>query len=532
MKNAPLNTAGAVDLNRRRFLQFAGLGVAAVTTAGLVAACGSDDAGTSGTLGPTGEPQRGGTLRIGSSGGGTTDTLDPQAWGTVPDQLRIQQLFDPLVWTGANGVPELVLAKEITPNSDGTEWTISIVPGVIMHNGAPFTAADVLFSFQRIVDKELPGAGLLGPIDLKSSSVVDDTTLRVKFSKPFGILVENLSYPFFYMVPRGFDPKRPIGTGPFKYKSFTPGVESTFVRNENYWKSGLPYLDAIVTRNIDDESSQVSALQAGQVDVINALSVGSINALKNGGYVVNTLKSGNWAPFYMDCAAEPFSDPRVREAFRLIPNRPQMLDQVFGGYGMVGNDVFSPFDPDFPKDLPQRVQDLDKAKSLLKAAGHQDLSIKLYTTPASAGEVNMAQVFATQAKGAGVKVDIQQSPVGTYYSEYFMKVPFGMDYGVGQTFLGYASQLMLGNRSYYNSAHFDDPEYNKLYDLASSSTDAARRKQLIGEMARIDHQRGGFIVPIFAPVIEAYSSKVGGCTEFITGVSPNNANFKSMWLAK
>lgn len=529
MPISPLITASNGDLSRRKLLQYGSLGLAVVATTGLLSACSSGS--VSQATGPSGEPQRGGTLRIGTSGGGTTDTLDPQAWGTVPDQLRIQQLFDPLVWMSADGKPELVLAEAVTPNADGTEWTITIVDGVTAHNGAPFTAEDVLFSLQRIIDNSLPGAGLLGPIDIKSSVAVDNTTVKLRFSKPFGILYENLSYPFFYMVPRGFDPQHPIGTGPFKYQSFTPGVESTFIRNENYWQSGLPYLDAIVTQNINDESSQVSALQAGQVEVINALSAGSINTLRSGGFVVNTLKSGNWVPFAMDCSTEPFSDPRVRQAFRLIPNRQQMLDQVFGGYGMVGNDVFSPFDPDFPTNLPQREQDLDQAKSLLKAAGHSDLNVTLYTTPAAAGEISMAQVFSTQAAAAGVKVNLQQHPVGTYYSEYFMKVPFGMDYGVSQSFLGYASQLMLGNQSYYNSSHFDDSEYNRLYEEAASSTDAALRKQLIGELAHIDHERGGFIVPIFSPVIEAYSSKVGGFQEFITGVSPNNADFKTMWLA-
>lgn len=530
MKIEPLNTVGAIDLNRRKFITVTSLGVAVVATAGVLSSCSSADGSSQSAAGPTGEAQQGGTLRIGSSGGGTTDTLDPQAWGTVPDQLRVQQLFDPLVWTSASGVPELVLATEVTPNADGTEWTITIVDGVTTHSGKPFTSNDVLYSFQRIMDNELPGAGLLGPIDLKSSSAVDKTTVKLVFSKPFGILLDNLSFPFFYMVPRGFDPLKPDGTGPFKFQSFTPGVESTFVRNENYWQSGLPHLNSIVTQNINDESSQVSALQAGQVDVINALSAGSIAALQTG-FVVKTYDSGNWVPFTMNCQSEPFSDPRVRQAFRLIPNRQQMLDQVFGGYGKIGNDVFSPYDPSFPADLQQREQDLDKAKSLLRSAGRSDLKIKLDTAPAAAGEVNMAQIFANHAKGAGITVEVNQHPVGAFYSDYFMKVPFGMDYGVSQSFLGYASQLMLGDRSYYNATHFDDPEYNQLYDQASASTDAALRKELIGQMATIDHDRGGNIVPVFSPVIEAYSPKVGGAKEFITGVSPNNADFKNMWLA-
>jgi peptide/nickel transport system substrate-binding protein len=208
-----------------------------------------------------------------------------------------------------------------------------------------------------------------------------------------------------------------------------------------------------------------------------------------------------------------------------------MLDQVFGGYGTIGNDVFSPYDPSFPTDLPQREQDLDQAKSLLKAAGYSDLSIKLTTAPAAAGEVNMAQVFATHAKDAGINVQLDQHPVGTFYTDYYMKVPFGMDYGTNQTFLNNASQLMIPDYSYYNATYFDNPEYTKLYYEAISTTDDAQRKELIGEMALIDHEAGGYIVPIFSPTIEAYSDKVGGIQDYITGVSPNNADFKNMWLA-
>lgn len=528
MNNAP-KPGAATDLSRRKFLQFTTYGLAVVTAGGALAACSTSETPSPG--GATGAPQKGGTLRVGSTGGGTTDTLDPQAWATVPDQLRVQQLFDPLVWAGASGAPELVLAKEITPNADGTEWTITIHDGVTTHSGKPFTSEDVIYSFQRTIDNELPGAFLLGPIDLKNSSAPDRTTARIKFSKPYGVFRELLSFPYFYMVPRGFDPKKPDGTGPFKFQSFTAGVESTFVRNENYWQSGLPYLDKIVVTNINDESSQVSGLQAGQVDVINALSASSVNVLKSAGFNVKVNDSGNWVPFTQHCGLEPFKDVRVRQAFRLIPDRQQMLDQVFGGYGKIGNDVFSPYDKGFPTDLAQREQDIAQAKSLLKAAGHEGLQVTLTTTPAAAGEVNMAQVFATQAKAAGVQVKIDQKQVGAFYTDSYLKAPFSMDYGVNQLFLANASQLMIGETSFYNANHFDDPEYNTLYGQAVATVDEAERNDLIARMARVDHERGAYIVPVFAPAIEAYSAKVGGIKDSITGVSPNNADFKNMWLA-
>jgi peptide/nickel transport system substrate-binding protein len=516
--------------NRRQFLKTSALGVTLAGVGGTLAACGSSSGSQPSASGSGGSPKHGGTLTLGSSGGGPSDTLDPQDWSNNTDQMRVNQLFDPLVWINNQGETELVLAESITPNANGTEWTITIHPGVVTHQGKPFTADDVLFSLQRIVINKFPESSIIGPVDFNNSKVVNSTTLLLRYSKPFGALVTMLSYPFFYMVPRGFNPKQPDGTGPFMYQSFTPGVQSTFVRNPHYWQHGLPYLDKIVTTDITTETTQVSALQSGQVDVINYLSAASVTALKGGGYTVHTNKSGGWVPFTQDCDAKPFSDVRVRQAFRLIPDRPQMLEQVFGGYGMIGNDVFSPYDPLFPHDLPQRHQDIPQAKALLKAAGYEGLTVTLYSCPADPGEVQMAEVFATQAKAAGVTVNITQQTVTTFYSKYYQKVPFAQDYGPSIPFLPNAGALMIGNAALFNACHFNNPQYNSLYNQAIATTNEATRANLVHEMAHIDYEQGAYIVPVFLPAIEAFNSKVGGIQPSVTGVMPGNADFKNFWM--
>lgn len=515
--------------DRRKFLKTGALGITLAGVGGSLAACGSSGSQTA-TGGASGKPKYGGTLTLGSIGGGPSDTLDPQDWSNNTDQMRICQLYDPLVTVNNQNQTELVLAESITPNANGTEWTIKIHPGVVTHQGKPFTADDVLFSLQRIVTNKFPAASIIGPVDFASSKVVNPTTLLLSYSKPFGALVTMLSYPFFYMVPRAFNPKQPDGTGPFKYQSFSPGVQSTFVRNPHYWQHGRPYLDKIVTTDIASETTQVSALQSGQVDVINYLSAASVTALRGGGLTVRVNKSGGWVPFTQECTVKPFSDVRVRQAFRLIPDRPQMLEQVFGGYGMIGNDVFSPYDPLYPHDLPQRHQDIPQAKALLKAAGYEDLAVTLYSCPADPGEVQMAEVFATQAKAAGVTVNITQQTVTTFYSKYYQKVPFAQDYGPSSPFLANAGTLMIGNAALFNACHYDNPTYNSLYQQAIATTDETTRANLVHEMAHIDYEQGAYIVPVFLPAIEAFSSRVGGIEPSVTGVMPGNADFKNFWI--
>ena len=142
------------QLGRRQFLWTAALGAAAVGLAGCAGGKGSQQ----GQAGPSGQPKPGGSLRLGAQGGASTDTLDGQNGLTNTDFNRIFQLYDQLVVLDAQGQPQNSLAKSITPNTDGTEWTIVIPDGVTTHQGKPFTADDVLFSFNRIVSTKFPGS--------------------------------------------------------------------------------------------------------------------------------------------------------------------------------------------------------------------------------------------------------------------------------------------------------------------------------------------------------------------------------------
>jgi peptide/nickel transport system substrate-binding protein len=516
------------QFGRRRFLLTAAAGVAAVGAGATLAGCGGQG-GPQGAPGPSGAPKSGGTLRLGGQGGAGTDTLDGQNAVTNTDWCRTFQLFDQLTVLDDKAQVQLSLAKSITPNNDGTEWTIVIPDGVTTHRGKPFTADDILFSFNRIMSQQLPGAASIGPIDLANSKVANPTTLVVKYSQPFAILPEVLSSGYMTVVPRDFDPRNPDGTGPFMYKSFTPGVSSTFLRNDHYWHQGLPHLDGIVTTNVADETSQVNALQSGQVDVINFLSQGSVAALQSGGMQVNISDTGGWGPFTMRTDQKPFDDVRVRQAFRLIVDRQEMLNQVFGGKGQLGNDAWGLYDKGYPKDLPQREQDIDQAKSLLKSAGADGVTVDLVTTPNAPGMVAAAQVFATQAKKAGVNINIVQQTPTDYFANSWLKSTFSQDYWQTGPYLFAAGQAYAPGAP-FNWCKFNDPEYNAVYDQAIRELDESKRNELIGQLVRIDHERGGYIIPYFFPVIDATSPNVGGVTESANGYSPGGDDFASFWL--
>lgn len=521
------------EFSRRQFLHGLAASGAAVVGSGLgLAACGSNGASSSTTTPPSKQgPKRGGTLRIGMTGGASSDSLDPQNVVTVPDHARAYQLFESLVTYDDEAHPKLLLAEEITPDSNATNWTVRVRPGVTFHNGKPLTAEDVRYSFARIMNPRapMPGAASLPGLDVAGIRILDKRTVRIPFKKPYSPFIEVLPNYYFFVVPVDFNPKQPIGTGPFKYKSFSPGVSSIFDRYGDYWQSGFPYVDELQISEFADETSQVNALVANNIDGAALLTAPSIAALTSAGKKHQVSHGGGIEPFTMRVNASPFNDVRVRQAMRYLVDREEMLKVVFNGLGTVGNDITSIWDPAYDRQLPQRKRDVKRAKSLLRAAGRENLTIDLVSAPLAVGTTSAAQVFAQQASAAGVHVRIQPTTTTVMYGPRYLHWVFAQDVWNYWPYLIMVSQALLPT-SPYNETNFDDSKYVRLYTEALATTDVGRRTELEHEMMRIDYEEGGFIIPYFIPVIDGYSPTLGGVTQSRTGLPFGNYAFFKTWL--
>ena len=403
-------------ITRRRLLENAAKGGLAVGAGGLIAACGSSgsSSSTAATTGSStaaaGTPKHGGTLRAGLTGGSSSDTADPNTIVNNTDYARAALLYESLVWLNADAQQYNRLAEEMTPNKDATVWTIRLRSGVTFHNGKDVTADDLIFSINRVINPKSPGeaANALSGINAAGMKKLDNLTISVPFAKPYSTFPESLANNItVYVLPVGFDPKNPIGTGPFKMCQFTPGQQTVLTRFENYWNAPLPYLNEIIMTDYSDETSQVNALLSGQVDVVNLLSQDTIGTVTGSGKKVVISDGGGWNPFTMRVDQAPFTDVRVRQAFRLAVDREAMLKTVFGGHGTLGNDIFGIWAPEYDHSIPQRAYDPEQAKSLLKAAGQENLAITLVTGDIAQGVINMAQVYAQQAAPAGINAKLQ-----------------------------------------------------------------------------------------------------------------------------
>ena len=279
-----------------------------------------------------------------------------------------------------------------------------------------------------------------------------------------------------------------------------------------------------------DATSQVNALLAGQADVVNLLSADVIAVVQSQGKKVLISDGGGWNPFTMRVDVAPFNDVRVRQAMRLIIDRPQMMEILFGGTGTLGNDVFGIWAPEYDHALPQRHQDIDQAKSLLKAAGHEGLTVQLVTSDIGQGTIQAAEVLAQQASAAGMNVNVSTITVNDFYGPGYLKWVFAQDYWYYNFYLPQVSLATLPTAP-FNETHFDNPAYDKLYQEAIATVDEAKRQELCFEMQRIDYTEGGLIIPFFPPVIDGYGANVHGLVPSKGGLSLNAYDFKRLWLS-
>ncbi len=516
-------------LSRRALLRAAVAGGVVLGLGGVLGACGSGSAPAA-TAAAGGTPTRGGTLRVGVAGGGAKDTLDAHRGGFNPDTARAMQLYDRLMRFTPDFVLEPELAESFEPNATADEWTLTLRRGVEFHDGRPLTADDVIFTINRIIDPADPkvGASGISYLDAAGMQKVDDRTVRLPLTVRNVGFAEQFAQYFMGIVPVGYDPAKPVGTGPFVYQSFTAGQQSVFTRNANYWRDGEPYVDEVVIIDFPDDTARVNALLGGQVDAISSLPTNQIPAIQaNSELSLLNSPTGAWLALAMRVDTPPFDDVRVRQAMRLLCDRPQVVAQAFSGQAIVGNDLYGRYDVAYATDLAQREQDIDEATSLLRQAGRSDLQAELVTASSFQGMVEGATVFAQNATDAGVDVRVSTVDGSTLYGDQWLSWPFAADYWVTRSYLSQAALSSLPS-SPWNETHWSDPDYVSLVEQAQGQPDEAKRTELLLAAQQLEYDQGGYIIPSFTNQVDAHSAKLVGFEESKTGTSLNNFTLRSV----
>lgn len=511
--------AGAAEnpgTTRSEFLRGALATGVAVGAGGLISACGggSSNKASVTTSTPAVKLRQGGTLTIGLGSGSTADTVGPWAAFSGADGARQYAIYDSLM-TVRGSIDQLEpvyrLAQEITPNKDGSEWTIRLKSGVEFHNGKTVDADDVIYTFNLIQDPKT-GSYVRAQylvFDMKGARKLDKLTVRIPTFSPTGIVPQIVSNGTVQcIVPVGFDIKHPVGAGPFKLVSFSPGQETVLERFPNYY-GDIAKIDTLRLVELPDDSARYNALLSGQIDVMDIVPYNQLASLEaNSGFHVSNLRSAQWAPIYTRVDLAPFSDVRVRQALRLAADRNEIVASAYAGAATHGSDVFGIHDPAFDTSLV-RNQDTEQAKSLLKQAGHENLTVTLTNVPVSPGSTEQCEAYARTVAAAGINVKLRLIDPGTYFGPNYLSWPFSVDTWPGLNYL-FLVGSDDGPGAAVNETHFSSAKFNALTAQARRTLDPTKRTDIIHDMQQIEFTEGGNIIPCFPNYTAAYTTKVGG----------------------
>ena len=461
--------------------------------------------------------KRGGIYRHGSSDSSPGDSLDPLLNESANTNFMLNYaLYDTLTRPDfTNITAQNHLADFLEPAKDLSYWDVRLHDAEFS-NGQPVTADDLIFTLKRVLNPKSPGTDAAGiaSIDINRLKKMDNKTLRMYLKVPDRTISLGFAIPGTSIVPQGFDPKKPVGSGPFTLQSFNPGRDTVFARNPNYWRSGWPFLDELhIVGFADPNTTRMNALAAGQIDGVDNVQPSLVATIEgNPNVYVLITKSYSTNTYEMRVDIPPFNDVRVRRAMKLLANRPQIVEEALSGsrFGSVANDLFNPADPVFDHALPPVEQDIEQAKSLLKAAGQSDLRVTWYGGHFFPGAVETVEVLAQNAKAAGATINIHVVPdTTTYFSKYAFSTQFKFDYWTSAPIVLFwrLSVLPTGGINY---SHYNDPKFNSLVASYVAEPDFVKAKEYMAEAQQIYQPDGPQAIYAYKNGVDAYNPKFTG----------------------
>jgi peptide/nickel transport system substrate-binding protein len=524
LENHYIDELAAGRLSRREFIRRGSvIGLSMPTMAAILAACGSSSKPAKTTKAPV--AKSGGTLRLASQT--PAGAINPLTVDDSGGLCMLQQTGEFLVLdNNMKLMLQPVLATSWKPNANASVWTFNLRPGVTFSDGSPMTADDVVYTFKQQSDPKNASNALstFQSVLLPDGVVkVDSHTVAFHLESPVGsfpYLVSSDNYNAI-IVKNGTDFSKWqstfLGTGPFKLASYTQNVGASFVPNDKYW-GPKPLLASTEFKFYAGQQPQILALQGGEVDVVvQFVPAGASSLLHNSSYKVIVLKSANHRELSMRNDIAPFTDPRVRQAVAYTLNRPEMVSALLYGYGGVANDY--PFFPRFAAtnySVPQRTQNIAKAKALLAAAGHpHGISSPLYTEQYE--EIpELAQVIKADAAKAGINITLNILPQAEYYGKAtygnsdwldgeMSLVDYG-DRGVPNVFL----EAPLTSNGPWNAARFHNAQYDALVKQFVAAIDLQTQRRIAGEIERLLLAETPIIIPYWIDGLTASTPNVGG----------------------
>jgi peptide/nickel transport system substrate-binding protein len=424
------------------------------------------------------KPVHGGSLTIAQ--GVEPPGLDPTtATSAAIPRVVYSNVLEGLVKIDRDGKIVPALAKDYKISKDGKEYTFVLKKGVKFHDGKPFDAEDVKFTFERLMDPKTTTAHPEYYKDIDLVQVVDPYTVKIKIKNVNSMFLFNLARPDSIIVNKQAVDKlksAPIGTGPFKFVEWMRGDRVTLAKFEGYHRKGIPYLDKITFKFIGDPSAQMASLKSGDIDVI-AYDVSPENALlleKDPKFKVLNGYTTTKVILSTNNSKKPFDDVRVRRAMAHAIDRNAVIKGAMSGYGVpIGShmDPGNPYYIDLASVYPYNPQ---RAKRLLTEAGYPngfEAVIKLPERYAYARRTG--EIIADMVSQVGIKLKIEVIEWGQWIDRVFKNADYDL------TVIGHAEPFdinIYGNPKYY--FRYDNPTFQETLRKAEEEANPKIRKEL------------------------------------------------------
>lgn len=447
------------------------------------------------TEAPT-EPPAAAVSKVVIAIGGDPTTLDPQAADDGNERAVNDNIYETLLTRDydMNIVPKLAESYE---QIDETTWRFYLKEGISFTNGEPMNADAVKFSLERVIDPEYNSEQLSFFETFTGAEVVDDLTVDIKTSGPDPILPARMYW--LKIVPPEYASgdaqtfsENPVGTGPYKFVSWTRGVDVKLEANPDYW-GGKPAIDEVTIRPIQEESTRMAALAAGEVDLVRDLLPEQIEmapaAVHAPGLEFPIVRLNN--------KEGPLTDQKLRQAINYAVDKEAIAEALYSGYAIVADgQVLTPGHFGYNPDIEAYPFDPDKARELIAEAGYDGAELELV---GEAGrwlkDRELIEAVAAQLTDVGLNVK-----VSIYEWAKYLDYLFAEENQPTMIFVGHDNTLLDADRTfsgYYSctgrvSSYCND-RVTELIDNARVETDVDAREAMYHEVVELSREDAAFL---------------------------------------
>ncbi len=355
--------------------------------------------------------------------GAEVNALDPAKHNSIPDTNFGLHVFDMLYLRNNQGVikPHLALSHKII---NDTTWEFKLRTGVKFHNGTVMTAKDVKFSIDRIIDPQTKTFFASFYATIGEVKVVNDSTIQIVTKGPDPLLINRLAMDLLICPADLFREKgaeaffqNPVGSGPFKYVSWTRNDRMILEANETYW-GGPPKVKRLIIRPVPEVATRLAELQTGNADIITNIPPFLVQQVKDSpNATVQSIPGGRVMFLYINCLADgPLKDKRVRQALNYAVDRKAIIDNILKGSGIPMAVNLTPLHFGYDPSLKPYPYDPAKAKKLLAEAGHATGLKLVFNSPSGRYilDKEVSQAIAGMFNAVRIQTDMRVHEWGTY----------------------------------------------------------------------------------------------------------------------